>query len=561
MRGSTFTQVLILIDGIRWSEPLTAHLNASLPIPLSEIERIEVIHGPASAVYGADAVGGVIHIQTKTFANTKQAGFQSNGRGYYGQHDLIDADLSASYGGNDWTVSAGYKKTSSDGEEFRNPNFQQDISDREVYNTFFDIETFTVGTRFRPDDEWTIRGRFAKDERDYDAKYFYTQSPYDESYEANTFYLGQLSAEYQVDNRSTLVAFGFREGSDYFAFNPAFAANDHTTRTKTGLLTHQFETKQSNVFSLGVQLDQVDVESTDRGNHDQNQMEAFATSLLQLNDNLSAVLSARGGHNDDYGLKFTPQASVSYNQDSYLLRASVGRAIRGPNFTEKYVSFNLPELAPGRNIGNPYLDVEQSTTIDAGGEFLLNKDFKTSLTGFYRWSDQLIDYIVTDADKIDYVTNLTAGETYFQAQNIGSATTFGIEFQQQYEKQWSDHRSFAGLLGYTFLTTELSDGVVSKYLAGHPNHQINLNTTLTAKKLHVTVNNQYLNRNGDALAAIDAEIPASYFLTHATMGYSVSNNVAVTARANNLFDVDYQEIFGANMPSRWISAGLKWDFN
>ena len=69
IRGGTFQQVLVIIDGVKLNDPLTGHFNSYSPIHPSEIERIEILKGSASAIYGSEAVGGVINIITKTFAN------------------------------------------------------------------------------------------------------------------------------------------------------------------------------------------------------------------------------------------------------------------------------------------------------------------------------------------------------------------------------------------------------------------------------------------------------------------------------------------------------------
>jgi len=66
MRGSTFNGVLLLLDGARVNDPYTGHFLMDLPVPLSEIARVEVLHGPATALYGPDALGGVVHLITKT---------------------------------------------------------------------------------------------------------------------------------------------------------------------------------------------------------------------------------------------------------------------------------------------------------------------------------------------------------------------------------------------------------------------------------------------------------------------------------------------------------------
>ena len=71
MRGGTFQQVLVILDGIRLNDPVTGHFNSYIPIAPAEIDRIEILKGASSALYGSEAVGGVIHIITKSFAAKK----------------------------------------------------------------------------------------------------------------------------------------------------------------------------------------------------------------------------------------------------------------------------------------------------------------------------------------------------------------------------------------------------------------------------------------------------------------------------------------------------------
>src|SRR5215203_3727152 len=68
LRGGTFQQVLVIVDGIRINDPLTGHFNSYIPIAPAEIERIEILKGASSAIYGSEAVGGVIQVITKSFA-------------------------------------------------------------------------------------------------------------------------------------------------------------------------------------------------------------------------------------------------------------------------------------------------------------------------------------------------------------------------------------------------------------------------------------------------------------------------------------------------------------
>jgi len=89
VRGGTFNQVLVMIDGIRLNDPLTGHFNGYIPVSMAEIERMEVIRGPAAAIYGPDAVGGVVNIIAKGFS-TEELQDQLTGRlsGMYGENNF-----------------------------------------------------------------------------------------------------------------------------------------------------------------------------------------------------------------------------------------------------------------------------------------------------------------------------------------------------------------------------------------------------------------------------------------------------------------------------------------
>ena len=74
IRGGTFQQVLVILDGLRLNDPNTGHFSGYIPVVLDEIEKIEILKGASSGIFGSDAVGGVIYITTKTFSQKKQAG-------------------------------------------------------------------------------------------------------------------------------------------------------------------------------------------------------------------------------------------------------------------------------------------------------------------------------------------------------------------------------------------------------------------------------------------------------------------------------------------------------
>jgi len=490
IRGGTFSQVLILIDNVRFSEPLTSHLNFSLPIPLNEIARIEIIRGPASALYGADAVGGLIHIKTKAYEN-KSEGLNTSGYFFLGEESLVDGDASISYNFGKVTLSGAVKNTTSDGQTFRNPNFDLGVAENEEFNTDFDIQSYTLAASFQPSDDWFVNARYGIDERDFNAKYFYTNSSFDESRETTSNDFAQLSIARDKGDNQTQLNLGYRQGTDFFVFNPLFTPNDHETQRFSGLLRHSITNDQGYTFGFGAQLESQEIE-------------------LPLSDDFTVMASQRLGSNDEFGISYTPQMSASYNKNNFVVRSSLGWAVRAPDFTERFVSDLIPNLSPGRNIGNPDLVAEESFTVDLGGSYLPIPNLKLDASGFFRDSNNLIDFVVTNADDITTADNLQSGEDYFFSQNVAEAQTWGIEFQGALDLQLHNDNSLSINLNYTYLDTEIANASNSKNVANHPNHQINSDLNLLLGNFNASLNTQWINREEDTLETINALVQPNY---------------------------------------------------
>ncbi len=142
MRGSTFSQVLVLVDNQRINDPLTAHFNNYVPIPLSEVHHIEIVRGSASASFGADAVGGIIHIKTKTYEGlfNNQEISSTNGNVGIGDHNLSMLDAGVHQQSKRFGFSAAVKSSESDGEQLVNPNFANAQRGDSLHHNFFDLK-------------------------------------------------------------------------------------------------------------------------------------------------------------------------------------------------------------------------------------------------------------------------------------------------------------------------------------------------------------------------------------------------------------------------------------
>src|SRR5206468_4278978 len=123
LRGGTFQQVLIILDGIRLNDPNTGHFTSYIPIAPLEIERIEILKGASSAIYGSEAVGGVIHIITKTFASgIKTKKYEALAQVTGGQYDLFSVNAGGSYTNGKTSISGGLLSNNTSGQPQRGTN-------------------------------------------------------------------------------------------------------------------------------------------------------------------------------------------------------------------------------------------------------------------------------------------------------------------------------------------------------------------------------------------------------------------------------------------------------
>ncbi len=562
MRGSTFSQVLVLVDNIRLNDPLTAHFNNNIPVSIAEIEQVEIIRGPASTSYGPDAVGGVIHIKTKTYSSQRAAAPEITTRGQVGvgQHNLLLSDLGLVVSGRKVQFSAGMKANIADGEQLPNPNFALVNGTDSLFRNYFDLRTYTASVAYFINDAWKLYARVGYDRRDFSAKYFYTRSPFDESVEQTDSYSSQVSLRRSKGKHTTELNMGYKQSSDVFTFNPAFPANEHTMFSTIINIDHQVAVSTKGQLAVGSQFWQRAIESTDRGNHDDLSLGIYAVYAHFLAPNLRSVASARLDYDENYKLQFLPQLSLSYFKDAYTLRASAGRTVRAADFTERFVSFNLPNLTPGRNVGNPDLLAETSYSFEVGADYMPYPRTQFNSTVFYRTSRNLIDYALTNSNQIDNLPNLQPNENYFYALNVASASTWGIELQGQHRAALgTEHQHLLLSGGYAYLSTMQSGDEPSRYIANHPTHNVNAQVGYYGKYLNVVALGNYIDRDPELAERIGAEVRSNYFVANLTVeAKPFYERVSLFCTIQNLFNTQYEEILGARMPGRWVMGGVKW---
>jgi len=575
VRGSTFSQVLFMLDNVPLNDPLTSHFNTNIPVSLSEIGQIELVRGPASASFGADAVGGVIHIKTRGYLRRQiDAGNDLDTNVFAdlgaGQHNLLTGDLGIDLHKNRWRFSTSVRHVSSDGEELQNPVFEPGSSEEETYDNYFEMTNYTTALSYRLTDDLTVYTRGGLDKRDFSARYFYTRSTFDKSEEQISSRWGLGAITFERGSHRSEFNVSYRNVDDTFDFIPGvITPNEHTTDQLFLNLSHQVEFSGesiSNRFNyirvmVGGQYLDKQIESTDRGNHQTDMGGIYSIGHFSWVNGLSITASTRVQFDSIASTEFLPQLSASYDLGDVTLRGSAGRAIRVGDFTERYISSQIPNLAPGRNIGNPDLQPERSWTVDAGLDWRPGSRVKLSPTVFYRTSSNLIDYALTNSNDITNADNLQPNETYFYAMNIEQSSAAGFEFLSDAVLNLSNSQSFGVQTGYTYIRTTSNGESPSKYIANHPKHQVNLGLQFNTSRGSIHSENSYRVRSEESADLIDGEVPNGYFISNLNLQASPGWSPAMLyVRIMNLTDTQYQEILGAPMPGRWIMGGLKLDF-
>lgn len=547
IRGSTFSQVLVMIDGMRLNDPLTAHFNSNIPVSPAEIKRIEVLHGPAAAQYGADAVGGAINIITKTFS-PQMASSPSTAdlKLGYGRYELKTGQAGFFHADDQYRLSGG-------GMWFHTPG--QPLGTH--YKNRFNIGNASLSAGVALGDHWDLTARTAYDSRDYNARYFYTASPYDNSTDKITAWWNQLRLTHRTDHQRTTLEASYKRNKDTFVFNESSPANRHTTQFLNAQLYQYRSLADDWDLTYGIQADHRKIQSNDRGNHSDWHYAAFSMLQWQPSQPLTLTGNMRLDHDRSYGTEFMPQLSASYQADQFTLRASAGRSIRAPSYTERYVSTNLSgPVAGGRNLGNPWLEAERSWSGEAGMDLFPVSDLKISATAFIRESTNLIDYTLMNSMNIRNNENLKANTEYLYTSNLSSVRTAGLETQLAYTQSMGADWLLQSQVGYTFTDSFTGEASATKYLSNYARHIVKGMMVLQRKAFELSVSTLWKQRQDDQAMAIDAFKSPSYNIWNLKTSYDLTDNLSVGVEVDNLFNERYQDILGAQMPKRWLMGSL-----
>ena len=560
LRASTFNQVLVLLDGMRLNDPLTGHFAGYLPITPAEIEQIEVVRGPGAALYGPDAVGGFVNIVTKTFAATHRPdgtelagtflageyGLKSTNAGFYGQ----DKGL---------RLAGGILNNTANGQLLSLPGGLRND---------FKLNTYSLSGAYQVSEKLSAAARASFDRRDFNAQNFYTTNAGDRARETTSrdWYQGQLRYDWNGRARTELQVVG-TASTDLYVYTPTSAPSDHLMHYLNLQGQHQLTLSDKVRLTLGGQADRRAVRSNDRGDHAVWHTGAFAVAGLAPIAGLNVTAALRLDHDQAYGTEVIPQLNASQQVGEKLtVRAAVGRAIRAANFTEQYNSAIRPGTVPnGFNVGNPGLAAERTTNYEAGLDYQPCAALTLRGTYFNRYGRNLIDYVSQPGSRVIEATgftNLSPTNSYRFAQNLFAVTTQGFEAEVTTRAQLAAGLRLDGSVGYTYAHLNVAGDVVSQYLSNVARQLVSGNLSLAHRRFTLAVGGVYKQRAGQqtipSASTNAAELTPSYVVINTRLDLALlPERVWLVGQAQNLFNEQYADLLGAQMPGRWLMAGVR----
>ncbi len=501
LRGATFGQTLVMVDGVPLNDAQTGHHNGDIPVPLEDVDRVEVLYGPASAQHGADAFGGAIHVITRR--QRPRGSLRLDG----GSFGFLDGSAAARLGSGPRRAGITLAGTRSNG-------FTSD-RDLEVLDVRGDL---SLGTATRATLSWL--------DKEMGAQGFYGPAA---SREWTSQGLATIEHGFALGGHTagSLSAF-VRRHHDRFLYDverPDLSDNQHHSGSAgiTAKLHRQLGAHGR--LSVGSELGGDWIDSSVLGQEGYGRLAVFG----ELQQRLGSVtvspgvrLTAHQGFQPDV----SPSLAVTGPLGGSLRwRASGGHAFRVPTFTERF--YRDPN-----HQANEQLEPERAWGTDAGLDLAAQSGWSGSLSVFARWDQSLIDWVRANPTERWTTANLR------DTRSLGAELSVGRRFGETADV--TAH--------YTFLDTHPGELTMeSKYVADFARHAAGLRAQL-ALPFGLGLGEQAtFRRYADGRLGLQLDLRLSRRLA----------DLLVYVEAENLLDSRTQELEGVDVPGRAFAAGLR----
>ena len=508
IRGANFGQMLVLVDGVRLNDAQSGHHNGDIPVPLDAVERIEVLQGPGSAIFGADAFGGTINVITR---RTAPASLEVRG----------GADAYAG-GSGQWSLERGGASQLLSASADRSSGFMyhRDFKNAIVRSrTSFGRSTVSLSYLWK----------------EFGANNFYGGNAPSREWTNQTL----LAAEHGLGTAggwSWRLGESYRTHGDHFIFNqtnPALSDNQHRSHAVLATFAGS-RPALGGTASVGIEGGGDWIRSTNLGNHSTSRVSGFGEWRRPIATTAQIDATLRVDHYNEFGASWSPSLGAGWWPAPRLrLRASAGRAFRVPTFTERFYS-------DPANLARAEVGPEHAWAGEGGADIFVGGDWAVHATVFGRSDHDVIDWL--------RASTLVRWQTY----NVRDVDTKGVELAVSRSLA---HGGFVQV-GYTGLDLDASAvDQLSKYVLDFAPHSFTAAASIPlparlqlAPRLEVRERRRPYPQAAGGVALGDRD----YALFDLRLAHRLGAHYELAVEGTNLFDVAYQEIAGVAMP------GAKW---
>lgn len=540
VRGGTFEQTAILLNGANLTNPQTGHYNLDLPVNLSDIERIEIIQGPASLLYGAGAFSGGINIVTKKNSDTGLF-FEAKG----GMYNLFEANAreAVKAGNSSHSLSSGY--ASSEGY-IRNSDYQ-------IINALWQ-SNFSLNDNAYLDFQWGIN------DKKYGANTFFSPA-YPDQYDETRSLFAAVKASTGTKLKATPQLYWNRHFDHYQLIkNQPTGENFHRTdvlgfnlnvqyRWKAGITNFGGEIRNEGIISSNLGKDSLFNRKPYLLTDNRTNLSAFLEHSFvfeQFTLNLGLLANYNTAFTDDAGLYPSVNAAC-WLTPNWKIFASWNNATRMPTFTDLYYKGRTHK-------GNSDVRPEKSVSLELGLKYV-HPALSASANGFYMKGVNLIDWVKHHPDSLWESRNLT------DLDKSGFETNFTLDIAKIFPKM-----SGARLrLGYMFMRqTKEASGLISNYVMDYLKHKFTAGLSHPVyKNLSADWQFRLQDRAGsytkyENSQTAGAETPYKPFsILDVKFNWKI-DKANLFLNINNLFDIHYFDLGNVPQPGIWITGGVQY---
>lgn len=544
IRGGSFDQVLILLNGVNITDPQTGHYNLDIPVELSDISRIELLQGSAARLYGPNAFSGAINIITNA-KGENSASVQLTA----GSYGTFTQNISGRLGSNKVATFLSFSNKSSDG--------YMSNSDYKIRNVFSQ-------TTLTTDKVGKFDLQLAYQQKSYGANAYYSFA-YPNQFDHTQTFLAALSWNYSTNAFSLAAQAYARKHYDRFELfrdsirvKPAwYTAHNYHVTDVTGAkfaLTHLgsfakttlgVDVRNEHIFSnaLGVVLPLPKENRFSPANSfTKSDNRLLTTAFADISKNIqrfNVALGASTTYNNRYDWLWFGGGDVSYNvSDNLRLYASANTAVRLPTFTDLYLQNSIQKA-------DPDLLPEKSTSFEFGTKFD-KSNLKLNGSAFYRIGRNVIDWVKFPAS------------TKWESKNLADVNAFGTDVSADYFFKTGFVKKLS--LAYSYLTLDKHAVTFdSKYALDYLRHKavLTLNHTVV-NKLSAQWKLSYNDRAGDFVDFSSSQKTSYQPFTMIDIRLMWTDRYyEVFADGNNLLDANYADYGGLAQPGINFNVGVR----